>query len=110
MFDEIFEAAFFLQVIKMYAWEKPFQLVVNAARAYEMSALKKSIFIRSVFLGFMLFTERLIMFVTILTLILWNQKMISATTVSCILKQSSKESFFILPHPDYKKSLQPAYK
>nr|ASU47347.1 ABCC2 [Cnaphalocrocis medinalis] len=70
-----------MQVIKMYAWEKPFQLVVNAARAYEMSALKKSIFIRSVFLGFMLFTERLIMFVTILTLILWNQKMISATTI-----------------------------
>nr|UEO57356.1 ABCC2 [Conogethes punctiferalis] len=70
-----------IQVIKMYAWEKPFQLVVKAARAYEISALRKSIFIRSVFLGFMLFTERSILFVTILTLILWNQDMVSATTI-----------------------------
>ncbi|CAG9783021.1 unnamed protein product [Diatraea saccharalis] len=69
-----------IQVIKMYAWEKPFQLVVKAVRAHEMSALKKAIFIRSVFLGFMLFTERSIMFFTVLTLAL-SGNMISATTV-----------------------------
>lgn len=65
----------------MYAWEKPFQLVVKAARAYEMSALRKSIFIRSMFLGFMLFTERSVMFLTVLTLALTGN-MISATLVS----------------------------
>ncbi|RVE50388.1 hypothetical protein evm_004925 [Chilo suppressalis] len=69
-----------IQVIKMYAWEKPFQLVVRALRAHEMSALRKAIFIRSVFLGFMLFTERSIMFFTVLTLTL-SGSMISATTV-----------------------------
>ncbi|XP_063890832.1 uncharacterized LOC110383917 [Helicoverpa armigera] len=69
-----------IQVIKMYAWEKPFQLVVKAARAFEMSALRKSIFIRSTFLGFMLFTERSIMFVTVLTLALTGT-MITATTI-----------------------------
>nr|AIB06822.1 ABCC2 [Spodoptera exigua] len=69
-----------IQVIKMYAWEKPFQLVVKAARAYEMSALRKSIFIRSTFLGFMLFTERSVMFLTVLTLALTGN-MISANLI-----------------------------
>ncbi|KAL0850177.1 hypothetical protein ABMA28_012050 [Loxostege sticticalis] len=69
-----------IQVIKMYAWEKPFQLVVSAARAFEMSALRKSIFIRSVILGFMLFTERAILFFTMLTLVLSGQ-MVAATTI-----------------------------
>ncbi|XP_075985131.1 ATP-binding cassette subfamily C member 4-like isoform X2 [Anticarsia gemmatalis] len=69
-----------IQVIKMYAWEKPFQLVVKAARAYELSSLQKSIFIRSTFLGFMLFTERSILFFTILTIALTGN-MISATTI-----------------------------
>ncbi|XP_026726077.1 multidrug resistance-associated protein 4-like [Trichoplusia ni] len=69
-----------IQVIKMYAWEKPFQLVVKLARAYEMTALKKSIFVRSMFLGFMLFTERSIMFITVLTLAL-SGTMISATII-----------------------------
>ncbi|KAG6461030.1 hypothetical protein O3G_MSEX012378 [Manduca sexta] len=69
-----------IQVIKMYAWEKPFQLVVKAARALEMRALRKSIFIRSVFLGFMLFTERTILFVTTLTLVLTGN-IITATLI-----------------------------
>lgn len=68
----------------MYAWEKPFQLVVKLARAYEMTALKKSIFVRSMFLGFMLFTERSIMFITVLTLAL-SGTMISATIVNISL-------------------------
>lgn len=66
----------------MYAWEKPFQAVVKVARAYELSSLKKSIFIRSVFLGFMMFTERLILFITCLTLILSGTN-VTATLVSC---------------------------
>lgn len=65
----------------MYAWEKPFQLVVKAARAYELSALRKSIFIRSVFMGFMLFSERSILFITCLTIVL-SGNVVTATTVS----------------------------
>ncbi|CAB3237240.1 unnamed protein product [Arctia plantaginis] len=69
-----------IQVLKMYAWEKPFQAVVKAARAYEMRALWRSVFIRSTFLNFMLFTERSILFITILTLIL-TDNMITAETI-----------------------------
>ncbi|XP_052753897.1 ATP-binding cassette sub-family C member 4-like [Galleria mellonella] len=69
-----------IQVIKMYAWEKPFQKVVELARSHETSALRNAIFVRSVFIGFMLFTDRTIMFITILTLVL-SGEMISASTI-----------------------------
>ncbi|XP_050352389.1 uncharacterized protein LOC126774816 [Nymphalis io] len=59
-----------IQVIKMYAWEKSFQHVVKVARAFELAALRKSIFVRSVFLGFMMFAERSTLFLTALTFIL----------------------------------------
>ncbi|XP_046974021.1 uncharacterized protein LOC124540463 [Vanessa cardui] len=59
-----------IQVIKMYAWEKSFQHVVKVARAFELAALQKSIFVRSVFLGFMMFAERSTLFLTALTFIL----------------------------------------
>nr|UAX26432.1 ATP-binding cassette C subfamily [Galleria mellonella] len=69
-----------IQVIKMYAWEKPFQKVVELAREYETSALRNAIFVRSVFIGFMLFTDRTIMFITILTLVL-SGNLVTASTI-----------------------------
>ncbi|KAL4721438.1 hypothetical protein ACJJTC_008072 [Scirpophaga incertulas] len=64
----------------MYAWEKPFQLVVSAVRAYEMKALKKALTVRSIFLSFIIFTERTTIFITVLTLALFGD-MVSATSV-----------------------------
>lgn len=72
----------------MYAWEIPFKKVVNVARGIEMKSLKTSLFIRSTFLGFMLFTERSSMFFTALTLVLMGYS-ISAGVVS-ILRNFSK--------------------
>ncbi|CAH0722570.1 unnamed protein product, partial [Brenthis ino] len=69
-----------IQVIKMYAWEKSFQHVVEVARAFELKALKKSIFVRSVFLGFMMFAERSTLFITSLTIIL-SGAMLTANTI-----------------------------
>lgn len=54
----------------MYAWEKSFEKVVKVARAFELEALRKSIFVRSVFLGFMMYAERSTLFLTSLTIIL----------------------------------------
>ncbi|XP_045761292.1 uncharacterized protein LOC123864713 [Maniola jurtina] len=59
-----------IQVIKMYAWEKSFEQVVKVVRAFELAALRKSIFVRSVFLGFMMYAERSTLFITSLTIIL----------------------------------------
>ncbi|XP_063373668.1 ATP-binding cassette sub-family C member 4-like [Cydia amplana] len=69
-----------IQVIKMYAWEIPFQAVVKMARSHEVASIKNAMIIRSIFLGFMLFTERTILFLTVLTLILTGS-MITATTI-----------------------------
>ncbi|XP_052747534.1 ATP-binding cassette sub-family C member 4 [Bicyclus anynana] len=59
-----------IQVIKMYAWEKSFEDVVKVVRAFELEALKKSTFVRSVFLGFMMYAERSTLFITCLTIVL----------------------------------------
>ncbi|CAG9575807.1 unnamed protein product [Danaus chrysippus] len=59
-----------IQVIKMYAWEIPFQKVIGDKRRDELKEVKSATIIRTVFLGFMIFTERATIFVTILTYIL----------------------------------------
>lgn len=68
----------------MYAWEKPFEAVVRAARASEMGSLRKSMFVRSMFLGFMIYTERSIIFITALTMVLTGT-MVTANTVCLYL-------------------------
>lgn len=65
----------------MYAWEIPFQKVVGEKRMDELKHVKTSTMIRTVFLGFLLFTERTALFITILTFILTGNAM-SATIVS----------------------------
>lgn len=65
----------------MYAWEKPFQTVVKAARAYELKSLRKALFVRSIFMGFMLITERSVLFFTCLSIVLTGT-MLTATLVS----------------------------
>ncbi|CAK1599799.1 unnamed protein product [Parnassius mnemosyne] len=69
-----------IQVIKMYAWEKPFRSMVTEAREKELKSLQRSVFIRSVFVGFMLFTERSTLFITSLTIVLTGS-MLTATLI-----------------------------
>ncbi|NP_001296082.1 probable multidrug resistance-associated protein lethal(2)03659 [Plutella xylostella] len=69
-----------IQVIKMYAWEVPFQKVVGSSRAHEVEALKRASFVQGTFGGFMLFTERTSLFLTVMTLVLTGS-MATATTV-----------------------------
>lgn len=65
----------------MYAWEIPFQKVVGEKRAVEMSEVVKGTRLRTVFLGFMQFTERSALFITVLMFILFGNSM-SANVVS----------------------------
>ncbi|XP_026324225.1 multidrug resistance-associated protein 4-like [Hyposmocoma kahamanoa] len=59
-----------IQVIKMYAWEIPFQKVVGEKRMEELKQVRLSTLIRTLFLGFMIFTERTALFITILVFVL----------------------------------------
>lgn len=65
----------------MYAWEIPFQKVVGQKRADELKEVKTATLLRTVFIGFMVFTERSALFFTVLTYVLLGNVM-SANVVS----------------------------
>lgn len=54
-----------IQVIKMYAWEKPFEKMVEIARSREIKYLKGASYLRGIYLAFMVFTERTSLYVTL---------------------------------------------
>ncbi|CAK1599802.1 unnamed protein product [Parnassius mnemosyne] len=62
--DEIING---MQVIKMYAWEKPFEKVVALARKNEIKCITSASYLRGVYLSFMVFTERLTLYITLLS-------------------------------------------
>ncbi|XP_039296147.1 probable multidrug resistance-associated protein lethal(2)03659 [Nilaparvata lugens] len=55
-----------IQVIKMYAWEKPFSRLVMAARKAELSIIKRTTFLRGVYMTFNMTTTRFALFITLL--------------------------------------------
>ncbi|XP_065077152.1 ATP-binding cassette sub-family C member 4 [Ochlerotatus camptorhynchus] len=56
-----------IQVIKMYAWEKPFHTVVSLARKKEVRQIRWASYIRGIYLSTMMFTERSTLFIAIAT-------------------------------------------
>lgn len=63
-----------IQVIKMYAWEKPFEKVVHNARSTEISDITTTSYYRGIFCSCLLLLERITLFVTIACfIILGNQ-------------------------------------
>ncbi|XP_037945079.1 multidrug resistance-associated protein 4 [Teleopsis dalmanni] len=69
-----------IQVIKMYAWEKPFQAVVAEARRREIKQIRYASFLRGFYLSTMVFTERSTLYITIAAAVLMGN-MISADIV-----------------------------
>lgn len=59
-----------IQVIKLYAWEKPFEAIVKLLRLKEINVLTHVAYVRGVFLSFAVFTERLTLYVTIICYVL----------------------------------------
>ncbi|XP_003399081.1 ATP-binding cassette sub-family C member 4 isoform X1 [Bombus terrestris] len=59
-----------IQVIKMYAWEKPFEKIVTAARSTEIKKIGNTSYVRAVYLALMVFTNRIILFLTLLSYVL----------------------------------------
>uniref|UniRef100_A0A336M8S7 CSON013802 protein n=1 Tax=Culicoides sonorensis TaxID=179676 RepID=A0A336M8S7_CULSO len=59
-----------IQVIKMYAWEKPFAKVVAMAREREIKAVRSISYIRGIMLSFMMFTSRTAIFLSLMTYVL----------------------------------------
>ncbi|XP_021934289.1 multidrug resistance-associated protein 4-like isoform X2 [Zootermopsis nevadensis] len=56
-----------IQVIKMYAWEKPFEKMVQIARRHEIKVVTSASYLRGLFLSTMVFSERTSLFITLLS-------------------------------------------
>ncbi|KAF2894003.1 hypothetical protein ILUMI_12173 [Ignelater luminosus] len=63
-----------IQVIKMYAWEKPFAKVINAERFKEIKVLKWNSYVKGAMLSSFVFIEKFTLFVTVITYVLFGNK------------------------------------
>lgn len=54
-----------IQVIKMYAWEKPFGKMIEAARQRELKVIRYVSYIRGVLMSFIMFTTRVSIFISL---------------------------------------------
>lgn len=64
----IYEIITGVQVIKMYAWEMPFNKIVTLARRMELDIVLKNAYVRAVHMTFVLFTTRMALFCTMLSI------------------------------------------
>lgn len=66
-----------IQVIKLYAWEKPFEKMVELARKAEIDIITQTSYIRGFSTALMVFTERATLFLTVVTYVLMGYKLTS---------------------------------
>ncbi|XP_046622340.1 ATP-binding cassette subfamily C member 4-like [Neodiprion virginianus] len=59
-----------IQVVKMYSWEKPFDLIVSKVRALEMKLIAVTTYLRGIYLSIMVFSERMTLYLTLITFVL----------------------------------------
>ncbi|XP_034942268.1 probable multidrug resistance-associated protein lethal(2)03659 isoform X2 [Chelonus insularis] len=71
LMDEIISG---VQVIKMYAWEKPFCVMVALARKLELKVVQKFSWIRGIFMTFNLFTTRAAIYCTLVGMMFFSQQ------------------------------------
>ncbi|XP_050581654.1 ATP-binding cassette sub-family C member 4-like isoform X2 [Bombus affinis] len=72
LMDEIISG---VQVIKMYAWEKPFCALIETARKLELQVVTKSAYIRGIYMTFNLFTTRMALFCTLISMLLFGDEL-----------------------------------
>ncbi|KAG5874921.1 hypothetical protein JTB14_023947 [Gonioctena quinquepunctata] len=63
-----------IQVIKMYAWEKPFAKIIEAARKAELDIILKGCYLNAPFMILNLMTTKLALFITLLCMALTGQE------------------------------------
>ena len=66
-----------IQVIKMYAWEKPFISLVETVRKLELKITRRSSYLREANVLFNIFTARIALYSTLMTMFMLDQNMTS---------------------------------
>jgi ATP-binding cassette subfamily C (CFTR/MRP) protein 4 len=75
LMDEIING---IQVIKLYAWEKSFKKLIQNARIKELKVIKKSSYIRALYMTFMLFTTRSALYCTMMAIVVLGDDLSAA--------------------------------
>lgn len=66
----------------MYAWERPFTSLIALARRLELKVVRKNAYVRALYMTFAMFTTRMALFCTMLSLwLLYGRDNITAATV-----------------------------
>ncbi|KAL0850163.1 hypothetical protein ABMA28_012038 [Loxostege sticticalis] len=73
-----------VQVIKMYAWEKPFEKLVDTLRKLEIKFIRRTSMIKGFSTALTVFTERFILFATIVTFVVMGGEIRSGITFSLV--------------------------
>lgn len=77
--DEIISG---VHVIKLYAWEKPFIQLITLARKMELKVVQKNSYLRALYMTFAMFTTRITLFCSLLSIILlYGENNITAAKV-----------------------------
>ncbi|XP_031835583.1 ATP-binding cassette sub-family C member 4-like isoform X1 [Nomia melanderi] len=63
-----------IQVIKMYAWEKPFSKFLDAIRAEELKKITISAYVRAINMAFLVLPNRILVYIIILVCVLLGTK------------------------------------
>ncbi|XP_073368124.1 LOW QUALITY PROTEIN: multidrug resistance-associated protein 4 [Mycetomoellerius zeteki] len=69
-----------IQIVKMYAWEKPFSKIVSVTRELEIKKIKFSSYVRAAYLAIIVFTERLTLYFTLITFVLMGNDLTADVT------------------------------
>ncbi|KAK9888735.1 hypothetical protein WA026_000961 [Henosepilachna vigintioctopunctata] len=71
-----------IQVIKMYTWEKPFEKCVALLRKYEIHSIKKTSYIKALSAAIAVYTERLTVYIVVITYVLLGKSLSGAVVFS----------------------------
>lgn len=75
LMDEIING---INVIKLYAWEKSFKKLILFAREKELKVIRKSSYVRALFMTFMLFTTRSALYCTMMSIVVLGEDLTAA--------------------------------
>ncbi|CAG9839258.1 unnamed protein product [Diabrotica balteata] len=78
-----------MKVIKMYAWEKPFEKVVQQARKIEINTIKKSVFAFAIICAMGIYTDRIILYLTLIPYVYLGSDL-SADTVYFVARLNNE--------------------
>ncbi|XP_049304937.1 ATP-binding cassette sub-family C member 4 isoform X3 [Bactrocera dorsalis] len=88
-----------IQVIKMYAWEKPFQAVVGEARRREIKQIRYASYLRGFHLSTMVITKRSTLYITIAAAVLMGNQISADIVFSAATYINSLHLFAAIWYP-----------